>query len=188
MNGELMKSRTFILLGVISLVTLSIYGPLRASRIFHSQVTASSVDDDMPLEPAPDFELKSVDGNTVKLSDFRGKVAVLNFWATWCAPCRVETPWLVDLYRQYKEHGLEVIGISMDDGNQEHVADFVKEMGINYTVLMGNHAVGDAYGGLRFLPQTFFIGRDGKIIKHSFGIKSKSDLEEAFKQPLTTPK
>ena len=78
MNGELMKSRTFILLGVISLVTLSIYGPLRASRIFHSQVTASSVDDDMPLEPAPDFELKSVDGNTVKLSDFRGKVAVLN--------------------------------------------------------------------------------------------------------------
>ena len=76
----------------------------------------------------------------------------------------------------------------MEDGNQEHVADFVKEMGINYTVLMGNHAVGDAYGGLRFLPQTFFIGRDGKIIKHSFGIKSKSDLKEAFKQSLTTPK
>jgi len=149
---------------------------------------ASTSVDEATLEPAPDFELKSLDGRAVKLSDFRGKVVVLNFWATWCAPCRVETPWLVDLYRQYKEQGLEVVGVSMDDGDQEHVADFVKEMGINYTVIMGNHTVGDAYGGARFLPQTFFIGRDGKIIKHSFGIKSKSDLEEAIKQSLNTPK
>ncbi len=149
---------------------------------------ASTSVDEATLESAPDFELKSLDGRAVKLSDFRGKVVVLNFWATWCAPCRVETPWLVDLYRQYKEQGLEVVGVSMDDGDQEHVADFVKEMGINYTVIMGNHTVGDAYGGARFLPQTFFIGRDGKIIKHSFGIKSKSDLEEAIKQSLNTPK
>ena len=183
-----MKNRTLILLGVITVLTLSIYGSLIASRVFHSQVTASSVGNDVTLEPAPDFELKSLDGRTVKLSDFHGKVVVLNFWATWCAPCRVETPWLVDFYRQYKEQGLEVVGVSMDDGNQEHVADFAKEMGINYTILMGNHAVGDAYGGLRFLPQTFFIGRDGKIIKHSFGIKSKSDFEEAIKESLTTPK
>src|SRR3989440_4751 len=132
-----MKNKTFILLGVITVVTLSIYGSLRASRIFHSQAAASSVGDDTPLEPAPDFELKSLDGRAVKLSDFRGRVVVLNFWATWCAPCRVETPWLVDLYRQYKEQGLEVVGVSMDDGNQEHVAEFVKEMGINYTVLTG---------------------------------------------------
>src|SRR5256886_13922518 len=188
MRGELMKSRTLILLGVITVLTLSIYGSLRVFRIFHSQAAASRVGDNSPLEPASDFELKSLDGRAVKLSDFRGKVVVLNFWATWCAPCRVETPWLIDLYRQYKEQGLEVVGISVDDGNQEHVADFVKEIGINYTVLMGNHAVGDTYGGLRFLPQIFFIGRDGKIIKHSFGIKSKSDLEEAFTQSLTTPK
>jgi len=183
-----MKSRTLILLGVITVLTLSIYGSLRVFRIFHSQAAASSVGDNSPLEPASDFELKSLDGRAVKLSDFRGKVVVLNFWATWCAPCRVETPWLVDLYRQYKERGLEVVGVSMDDGDQEHVSDFVKEMGINYTVLTGNHAVGDAYGGARFLPQTFFIDRDGKIIKHNFGIKNKSDLEDVIKQSLTTPK
>ena len=183
-----MKNRTLILLGVITLLTLSIYGSLIASRVFHSQVTASSVGNDVTLELAPDFELKSLDGRTVKLSDFHGKVVVLNFWATWCAPCRVETPWLVDLYRRYKEQGLEVVGVSMDDGDQEHVADFVKEMGINYTVLMGSHGVGDAYGGLRFLPQTFFIGRDGKIIKHSFGTNSKSDFEDAIKQSLSAPK
>ena len=183
-----MNRRTIILVGVITLMTLSLYGSLRASRIFHSQAAASNSVDGTTLEPAPDFELKSLDGRTVKLSDFHGKVVVLNFWATWCAPCRVETPWLVDFYRQYKEQGLEVVGISMDDGEQEHVSDFVKEMGINYTVLTGNHAVGDAYGGARFLPQTFFIDRDGKIIKHNFGIKNKSDLEDVIKQSLTTPK
>src|SRR5437868_4195356 len=180
-----MKNRTFIILGVITLVTLSIYGSLRVSRILHSQVTASSVGNDVTLELAPDFELTSLDGRTAKLSDLRGKVVVLNFWATWCAPCRVETPWLVDFYRQYKEQGLEVVGVSMDDGDRQQVADFVKEMKVNYTILIGNHAVGDAYGGLRFLPQTFFIGRDGKIIKHSFGIKSKSDFEDAIKQSLS---
>src|SRR2546426_6507666 len=143
----LMNCRAIILVGVITLVTLSVYGLLRVSRISNSQVTASSGADDVPSEPAPDFELKSLAGGTVKLSAFRGKVVVLNFWATWCAPCRVETPWLVDLYRQYKEQGLEVVGVSMDDGEQEHVSDFVKEIGINYTVLTGNHTVGDAYGG-----------------------------------------
>src|SRR5438105_1885112 len=177
-----MNRRITIFAAVVILVTLSIYGSLRASRIFHWQVTASTSVDGATLEPAPDFELKSLDGRTVRLSDFRGKVVVLNFWATWCAPCRVETPWLVDLYRQYKEQGLEVVGISMDDGEQEHVAEFAKELGINYTVLLGNHAVGDAYGGLRFLPQTFFIDRNGKIIKRSFGIKSKCDLEDDIKQ------
>jgi peroxiredoxin len=179
-----MNRRTLIFAGVAILAMLLIYGSFRASRIFHSRVAASSVGNDAPLESAPDFELKSLAGRTMKLSDFRGKVVVLNFWATWCAPCRVETPWLVDLYHQYKGQGLEVVGVSMDDGDQEHVPDFVKEMGINYTVLLGTHAVGDAYGGMRFLPQTFFISRDGKIIKHSFGIKSKIDFEDDIKQSL----
>ena len=93
MSGELMKSRTFILFGVITLVTIAIYGSLRASRILHSQATAASMGDDSPLEPASDFELKSLVGRTVRLSDFRGKLIVLDSWATWCARRSVETPW-----------------------------------------------------------------------------------------------
>jgi cytochrome c biogenesis protein CcmG/thiol:disulfide interchange protein DsbE len=109
---------------------------------------------------------------------------VLNFWATYCAPCRVETPWLTDFYRQYKTQGLEIVGVSMDDGGQEQVNDFVKEMNVDYTILIGNHIVGDAYGGTRFLPQTFLIDRQGRIVKSLLGIQSRSDVEENIKQLL----
>ena len=130
---------------------------------------------------APDFELKTVDGRAVKLSDFRGRAVVLNFWATYCGPCRVEMPWLIDLYRQHQSQGLEIIGVSMDDsGEAQQVADFVREFGVNYTIVLGNHTVGDAYGGARFLPQTFFIDRDGRITGSATGMKSKSEFETAI--------
>lgn|ERR1041384_292594 len=181
-----MNRSVVILVGVIALAALSIYGSLHFARVSHSQVAAAGRGDNSPLERAPDFELQTLDGRTVKLSDFRGKLVVLNFWATWCAPCRVEMPWLIDFQRPYKEQGLEVVGVSMDDGEQQQVADFVKEMKVNYTVLKGNHEVGDEYGGVRFLPQTFIVGRDSKIIKHIFGIQSKSDFADAIKQALST--
>jgi len=136
------------------------------------------------IRQASDFELKSMEGRTVKLSDFRGKAVVLNFWATWCASCRVETPWLIELSKKYKKEGLEVIGVSMDDGDQNQVANFVQEWKVDYTVLHGTPAVGDQYGGLKFLPQTFFIDRNGKIIKTASGMPSKKDLENEIRQLL----
>jgi peroxiredoxin len=134
---------------------------------------------------AADFELKTLDGRAVKLSDFRGKTVVLNFWATYCGPCRVEMPWLNDLYKQYRSQGLEIVGVSMDDdGEQQRVADFVREIGVNYTILLGNHTVGEAYGGARFLPQTFFINRDGQIKGSATGMKSKSEFEDVIRKLL----
>ncbi len=94
-------------------------------------------------------------------------------------------PWLVDRYNRYKPQGLEIVGVSMDDVSQgEEVARFTKEMNVNlnYTILLGNESVGNAYGGVLFLPQTLFIGRDGKIIKSTFGIQSKSTFEDGIKQ------
>jgi peroxiredoxin len=90
-------------------------------------------------------------------------------------------PWLIDFYARYKSQGLETVGISMDDGDQEQVAAFVKEFNVNYTIVMGNHSVGDVYGGARFLPQTFLVDRDGRIVKSVVGIKSKQDFEESIK-------
>jgi thiol-disulfide isomerase/thioredoxin len=133
---------------------------------------------------AADFNLQSLDGKTVHLSDFRGKAVLLNFWATWCQPCKIEMPWFVELQKQYGPGGLQVVGIAMDDAGPEDIAKFAKDMGVNYPVLIGKDAVGDAYGGVQFLPETFYIGRDGRVVDRVFGLKSKSEIEDDIKKAL----
>ena len=178
-----MSSRTIITGVVILGLAIFIYGASHRSSAGRSLGSRSRIDKEN--RSAPDFELKTVDGRAVKLSDFRGRAVVLNFWATYCAPCRVEMPWLIDLYRQYQSQGLEIIGVSMDDpGEAQQVTNFVREFGVNYTIVFGNHTVGDAYGGARFLPQTFFIDRDGHITGSAIGMKSKSEFEAAIRQLL----
>jgi len=136
--------------------------------------------------PAPDFTLESLDGKSMRLSDLRGKAVLLNFWATWCGPCKIETPWLVELQNQYGSQGLQVIGVAMDDSGKEDIAKFAKDMGVNYPVLLGKEAVGDAYGGVPALPETFFIGRDGKIVDKIIGLKGKAEIEDSIKKALGT--
>ena len=140
----------------------------------------------MKSSPAPDFTLESLDGKNLRLSDLRGKAVLLNFWATWCGPCKIETPWLVELQNQYGAQGLQVIGVAMDDSGKDDIAKFAKDMGVNYPVLLGKEAVGDAYGGVPALPETFFIGRDGKIVDKIIGLKGKSEIEDSIKKALDT--
>jgi thiol-disulfide isomerase/thioredoxin len=135
---------------------------------------------------APDFTLESLNGQQVSLSDLRGKAVLLNFWATWCVPCKIETPWLVELQNQYGSQGLQVIGVAMDDSGKDDIAKFAQDMGVNYPVLLGKEAVGDAYGGVAFLPQSFFIGRDGKIVDKIIGLKGKGEIEDSIKKALDT--
>lgn len=134
--------------------------------------------------PAPEFELKSLDGRTVRLSDYRGKAVLLNFWATWCSPCKIEMPWFDELQNKYRSQGLEVIGIAMDDAGEETVAKFVKDLGVNYTILMGKEALGEAYGGVLGLPTTFYIDRQGRIVDQVVGLVSHSDIEDNIKKAL----
>src|ERR1017187_3775000 len=107
---------------------------------------------------APDFDLPTLDGRRVKLSDFRGKAVLLNFWATWCPPCKIEMPWFVELQKQYGKDGLVVLGVAMDDTEPPKIAEFAHEMGVNYQVLLGTDKVSDDYGDVQYLPTTFPLG------------------------------
>jgi peroxiredoxin len=136
-------------------------------------------------KPAPDFTLQSLDGKSVHLTDFRGKAVLLNFWATWCEPCKIEMPWFVELQKQYGPEGLQIVGISADEGDsKDGVSEFAKTMGVNYPILLGKEAVVDAYGGVQFLPTTFYIDRNGKIVDRVFGLKGKGEIEDDVKRAL----
>jgi peroxiredoxin len=135
---------------------------------------------------APDFSLKDADGRTVRLADFRGKVVLLNFWATWCGPCRIEIPWFVDFERRHKEQGFAVVGISMDEDGWDAVKPFVSRVGINYRVLMGNDTISQLYGGVESLPTTFLIDREGRIAAIHVGLVSKSSYERDLVQLFDT--
>ena len=135
---------------------------------------------------APDFTLQSLDGKTVRLSDFRGKPVVLNFWATWCGPCKIEMPWFVDLQKQYGPAGLQFLGVAMDDASTKDIAEFAESMKVNYPILIGKESVGDAYGGVQFLPETFYIDRNGKVVDKAFGLKGRGEIEDAIKKIMTT--
>jgi len=142
---------------------------------------------------APDFELNilSANGKSMKLSDLKGKAVLLNFWATWCEPCKVEMPWFVDLQKEYGPQGLQIVGVSMDDEEEKNVSDFAKKMGVNYPILVGTEKIAELYGGVEGLPTSFFIDRSGRVVAREAGLISQSRIVDNIKKSLgqrTEPK
>ena len=133
---------------------------------------------------APDFALKDADGKVVHLSDYKGKVVLLDFWATWCGPCRMEIPWFIELQRDNKDRGFEVLGVSMDDNGWADVKPFLAEMKVNYRVVIGNDETATIYGGVESLPTTFLIDREGKIAVVHIGLANRKDIEDGVAQLL----
>jgi len=135
---------------------------------------------------APDFTLKVVGGHgkSMRLSSLRGKAVLLNFWATWCGPCKIEMPWFVELQEKYGPQGLQVIGVAMDDAGVKAITAFARKMGVKYPILQGTEQVADLYGGLDGLPTTFFLDRSGKVVDQAFGLESESVMEDAIKKSL----
>ena len=124
---------------------------------------------------APEFTLKDANGSAAKLADYKGKVVLLDFWATWCGPCKIEIPWFIEFEQTYKDKGFAVLGVSMDEDGWEAVKPYIQERKINYRVLMGNDQVGQLYGGVDSLPTTFLIDRAGKIAKIHIGLETGKD-------------
>jgi peroxiredoxin len=179
-----MNRKRVVIAGIAIGIAILAVGAVRAPR--NPQPQNAKPRAELQMKIAPDFSLTTLDGRSKKLSDYRGKVVLLNFWATWCAPCRVEMPTLVDLYNKYHAQGLEIIGVSLDDGRQERVARFVSEMKINYPILLGNQSVADLYGGGRLLPQSVFITRDGEILQTMIGMRDRKEFEAAIEELLST--
>ena len=141
---------------------------------------------DLRGKRAPEFNLRTVDGKKVSLSDYKGKAVLINFWATWCAPCKIEMPWLVALRSQYAPQGFEILGVNEDDAGtpRAKLAKFGQEQGLNYPLLVGDDAMSRKYGGVEFLPTSYFVGRDGKIVAETAGLVSKSEVEASIKKAL----
>ncbi len=125
---------------------------------------------------APDFSLPDLTGNKLELSSYRGKIVVLDFWATWCDPCRDDIPHYVELQNKYGGQGLQIIGVSMDD-EPEPVRDFYRQFKMNYPVVMGTAQTGELYGGVLGLPIAFLIGSDGRISAKHIGATNVSVFE-----------
>lgn len=136
---------------------------------------------------APAFTLVSTDGRKVSLGDFKGKAVVVNFWATWCGPCKLEMPWFEEFSKKYSGQGLVVLGLNQDDGMAPtEVARVAKKIGVSYPVLMpdGTERVSKAYGGVDYLPGTFYVDRTGKVINVSAGAPSKDQMEAMIQTVL----
>lgn len=138
-------------------------------------------------KPAPDFTLKDASGNEVKLSQYRGRAVLLNFWATWCGPCALEIPWFVDFQRDLQSKGLEVLGVSMDTEGWSVIKPFVASHKMNYRILLGDDSVGQLYGGVDSLPTSFIIDKNGKIAYVHVGLAGRNEYLHEIESVLGIP-
>jgi thiol-disulfide isomerase/thioredoxin len=177
-----LKRNPVVLFFIAALVAAMLFAGIRLTRNQRANAPAKG---QLIGNLAPDFELPTLDGNNLKLSDLRGKAVLLNFWATYCGPCKVEMPWFVELQKEYGSQGFQIVGVAMDDASTEDIAKFAKELGVNYPILIGKESVADAYGGVSVLPTTFFLDRDGKLIAREFGLQSRSVFVDHIKKAMS---
>jgi thiol-disulfide isomerase/thioredoxin len=145
---------------------------------------------------APEFALEDMSGKKVSLASYKGKAVLINFWATWCGPCKIETPWLIELRNKYASQGFEVLGISTEGDelkkddkagwakDKAAIAKFVAEEKVPYPVLVDGDSISQAYGGLDAMPTSFYVDRKGTVVAAQMGLTSQSDIESNIKRAL----
>ena len=139
-------------------------------------------------KPAPHFALKDSSGATVDLASYKGKVVVVNFWATWCGPCKVEIPWFIEFQDKFKDRDFAVLGISMDDDGWKSVKPYIAQHKLNYRVMIGSQVLSDQYGDIDSLPTTFILDRQSRIAAMHVGLVDKRDYQDEILKLLQDPK
>jgi peroxiredoxin len=132
-------------------------------------------------QQAPNFKLKTHDGKVIELAKLKGKVVVVNFWATWCGPCRKEIPGFMEVYKQYKDKGLEIVGVSLDQEGWDVVKPYIERAKMNYPVVVGDGNLATAYGGIDAIPATFIIDKKGNLARKHVGYMPREDFENLIK-------
>ncbi len=140
--------------------------------------------DTSTLKPAPDFAVTDLQGNQKTMADYAGKIVILDFWATWCGPCKMEIPHFIKLYDEYRAQGLEIVGVSLDAGGAKDVEPFARAKKINYPMLLGNNKIVSDYGGVRGIPTAFVITQDGKIYRKYVGYRAPDVFESDIRALL----
>ncbi len=185
-----MKRIVLIVTTVLALVAGTYFAD-KATRVKPKGTVKA--DNSVVAAAAPDFTLKDLDGKDVSLSQFKGKVVLINFWATWCEPCYIEIPWLIEMQQKYGDKGFTVLGVSMDEEGKSEVAPFVakerfnvngQKLPMSYPILLGNDAMADKFGGLLGYPTSILVSRDGKVIKRITGLISYEEISTAIESQL----
>lgn len=183
--------KTILILAVVVAATLAVYFADKATRV-HTSASGRSIAPKAG-EPAPDFSVKDLHDRSVNLSDYKGKVVLVNFWATWCDPCREEIPWLIALQDKYSPKGFTVLGLAMDEEGEPVVAPFVakqrydvegQKLPMNYPILIGGESVAEKFGGLLGYPTSVLISRDGKQIKRVTGVINEDEVSKLIEGAL----
>ncbi len=139
---------------------------------------------------APAFTLVTLDGRKVSLSDFKGRPVLVNFWATWCGPCKVEMPWFEEFQKQYAAQGLEILGLADDvDAGKDAIAKVAQKTGVTYPILLTDGKVQKAYGGpdgMDYLPMSFYVDKNGVVVEETAGLGSKDEIEAHIKKVIAS--
>ena len=186
-----MKKSLLVIIAVVAVI-LATYLADRATRQPKNsvaKVTLSSA----AAKPAPDLTLRDLDGKDLSLAQYKGKVVLVNFWATWCEPCQVEIPWLIEMQQKYADRGFTVLGIAMDEEGASVVTPWVtkerfdvngSKSQMNYPIVIGDDAAADKFGGLLGYPTSVLISRDGKVVKRITGIISYDEMSKSIESQL----
>ncbi len=188
-----MKNIVVIAATVLLLIAATYYAD-KATRVPRNSAGHTNFSTDKSIGmPAPEVMFKDLDAKDVSLGQFNGKVVLVNFWATWCDPCRVEIPWLIDMQQKYGPKGFTVLGIAMDEEGKSVVAPFVtkehfdvggQKLTMNYPIVIGNEDIASKFGGLLGYPTSILISRDGKQVKRITGLISYEEISHAIESQL----